>query len=365
MKPTWLLTMAAIFLLLGCNSENRRSKSGSPGSKDNAAPLEEYVRDLNSADVEQRRTAVRVLGASAGYVEWALPHLIESLSDKDATVRELAAKSIGKARSKAINAVNPLVARLAPHEEMPVKLACIQALSAIGPDAKDATPVLLQFLRDDDVELKKASAEALGYVSPRGDKATDEALASLLDENNPSLVLVAAEAGIRRKHDVSAALVTAVVRCMDCADPAVESTASYLLGRMGPKAEKGIPALINKLASKDEIVKELAVQAIGQIASREGESLPALAPLLKDKSLSLRIMAIQSIGEFQTKARSVVPNLIDCLGKSDEIDSAVLTALGRIGEKSDRVRSALMSMHGHPSKELRIEAARVYGKLFE
>jgi HEAT repeat protein len=357
--------MAAIFFLLGCNSENRATKLGSSGSNDNSAALEEYIQNLNSTDVEERQTAVRVLGASAGYVEWALPHLIESLSDDDATVRKLAADSIKKARSKGFEAVNPLLARLVPDEQMPVKIACIRALSAIGPGAKDATPLLIELLKEDNVELKEAIAEALGRISHPGEEATDKALTSLLDQKNTSVVLAAAEACLRRKVDNSEGLVTAVLKCLDYNDPNVDGTATYLLGRMGPKASPAIPALIERLGSKDEVVRELAVQAIGQIASREEESLSALAPLLKDKSEPLRVMVIQSIGEFQTKATSLVPNLIDCLGKSDEIDSAVLTALGRIGEKSDSVRSVLLRMQGHASKDLRIQAAQVYKKLFE
>src|SRR6516162_6998135 len=80
MKPSPRFIAGMFLFLLGCGGEKATNNSLSPNPKYNAA-LQEYIRDLSSPDVEKRRTAVRVLGASASYAETALPQLIELLND--------------------------------------------------------------------------------------------------------------------------------------------------------------------------------------------------------------------------------------------------------------------------------------------
>src|SRR4029077_6983698 len=85
-------------------------------------------------------------------------------------------------------------------------------------------------------------------------------------------------------------------------------------------------------------------------------SLNLLAKFLKSKDLELRLQAAQAIGQLRERAKSKLPDLVAMLRDPEPAAvQAACTALGYMGDKSDKVVDALLDVL--PNKDLATSAA--------
>jgi HEAT repeat protein len=93
---------------------------------------DDWIRQLNDADVVKRREAIRELGSSPVRAARAVSALSACLGDENHYVRRDAALALGK----------------------------------FGPDAREAVPLLLAARRDKERSVRKAVQEALKRIDP-------------------------------------------------------------------------------------------------------------------------------------------------------------------------------------------------------
>lgn len=83
--------------------------------------------------------------------------------------------------------------------------------------------------------------------------------------------------------------------------PVTRSTACYALAAMGPKAVKGVPALVKALADEVPAVRFPAAYALGEIGEAAVDAVPALEKLLDDRSDDVAHIARKSLKKITGK----------------------------------------------------------------
>ena len=166
-----------------------------------AADVPTLVKQLKSADPDQRRAAAKGLGEAGPDAKPAITALATALGDKDLFVRRFAAQALGEIGPEARSAVKPLTEALKDSKKEVVEAAAtalgkigaveplaglvndarkdpavrrkaIQALGTMKGDARSAVPDLAKALKDKDVRLE--AAEGLGEIGPDASSALKE-----------------------------------------------------------------------------------------------------------------------------------------------------------------------------------------------
>ena len=118
-------------------------------------------------------------------------------------------------------------------------------------------------------------------------------------------------------------------------DQEVRYSAARALGKIGPKAEKAVPALVRALKDKNEYVRQWAASALGKIGPKAEKAVPALTEALKDRWPGIRAQdAAVALGKIGPAAEKAVPALTEAL--KDEkvyVRKAAKEALAKIQQK--------------------------------
>jgi HEAT repeat protein len=330
------------------NDENMMVRAGAADAlgrlKDGRAakPLVAALKAV--ADGEEQDIAKDcIVAALVSIGKPAVGPLIQTLCDKNATVRADAAYVLGKIGDK--SAIVSLV-ELFKDDSAVVRLHVALALSRM-PDKK-ALRALIAALRDENPGVRKLSALALGKIKER--RATDALMKALKDENCEVRELAVKALGKIRDEKA----ILPLIEALRDEDSDVGYCAGAALGNIGKPA---VEPLIRELTDVDEDVRRFAaiglgltgekrvvkylVEALGdehllvQIGASKALhriGAPALAPLIeaiKDRSCRIRVHAIITLGDLGSK-RAVKP-LIDALRDEDrEIRDIASFALEKI-----------------------------------
>jgi len=133
-------------LLAGCSPPRYTAPDPEPrataadGPLIQGKPLSAWVRDLESKDVNRRRSAAAFLGDAGN--KQVVPHLLKAMKDPEAEVREAAARSLGIVGPTAKEALQPLIGALNDGDDK-VKGAAADALGNFKDDAKPAVAALV------------------------------------------------------------------------------------------------------------------------------------------------------------------------------------------------------------------------------
>lgn len=245
------------------------------------------VAALDTDDAALHTSATRSL-SQLGPV--ALPALRRLLKDGRPTARAQAALGVGWMGAAGVPAVPDLVALLADAATPgPLRIACCEGLTALGPAAGAATAALRNALTDPEPALRRVAAAALGTVG-RGEPENVAALIAALADKNENVAV----------------------------------TAALHLGKYGPKAKDAVPPLVRLLerpagtAGKPPhpfALRQQAVQSLGEIGPAAAEAVPALVALVADaaEEMELRTPAVRTLGRFGAAAKDALPALRDAL----------------------------------------------------
>ena len=218
--------------------------------------------------------ALAVLAPSPATVEGrdgATPDLAGSLSrdlraDNVEVRRGAAARVRASDRDARRKALPAMIEVLMKEKDGQVRLAVLDAVTALGRDAEPAVPALLHTLRtsyggqgQEESHQDYRSALALASIG----KPAVEGLRGLLKE---------------RKEGVRAEVVMA-------------------LGRIGPDAEAAVPDLVPLLGDKSERIRREAALALGQVGPAAVDPLIAAT---SDQDIPTRTRAIEALGHLAT-----------------------------------------------------------------
>ena len=238
------------------------------------------LRDAKSRLKWTRAHALRILGELK--LPQSIPTLLHALEDKDADVRNVAARSLGRMKLQA--AEDALVALLGKHDQaVSARIAaiCIE----MGPRT---APLLIKTLRDGSPKARFWAARILGEIAdPRATRSLAEALAD--------------------------------------PEPDVRSAAVWAVGSIGDRSTGSLIAPL----FQDPVwyVRAHAAEALGKIG--DASSTTVLADALRDPSWWVRKNALDALVRLGEVSK---PALLSALEGEDRFarDSAVeaLTSLG-------------------------------------
>jgi len=239
--------------------------------------LQQWVKELD-ADPEPSRMIV-IISALGMFDAPAIAHLEKLAIHPDLEIRS---KSISTLQQMGKVAVSSL-AKLSANGPKGVRLLALTALAGMGPDAQAALPELCALTDHFDKDTKIRALAALGNLETTGYPALpwlinsfrsaerDIAEISLRSmgqvcgwkNNQPSGNLI--EASIKLAPRMGEPGVMVLARLLKDMDAEVRTNAAKLLGEIGAKAIKAMPALQQALQDKDEKVVDAAFESIRKI----------------------------------------------------------------------------------------------------
>jgi HEAT repeat protein len=252
--------------------------------------------------------------------------LIENLQAKNVEVRRSAAASLRTAdRAMQQKSLPAMIDRLAKEKDGQVRLAVLEALTAMGRDAEPAVPALVQTLRTDlggggeeALHQDYRSALALAAIG----KPAVEGLRSLLKEKKVSV----------RAESVMA------------------------LGRIGKDADAAIPDLASLLGDKNERLGREAFLALGRIGTAATDALLVAAV---HKEPSVRANAVAGLG-YLPGGGKVQEAVLKCAhDEAPDVRSHAVNALARLKVSDDVLSPIIHEDLRHEDERVRLAAVSV------
>jgi len=271
----------------------------------------------------------------------AIPSLIQLLGDKNSSIRQNAAQTLGRIGK---DAVSPLLETVkieaVKSKNSFTRPAAIMALGFIGKDAKIAVPTLIKFLQDNDITVRERAIIALGQIKSES-KLVVPLLIKALEDKNETIRRSAALA-LGNIGEDSAPAVPALIYKLEDKSFFVANSAIVALSEIGKPATPAIPSLIKIFNREintfsdpalDTSIRINATTALGNIGIFSSETvIPVLIKGLEDKDVFLRNQVVASLGNFKSQPSLIVPALTKILDDRDEsIQATAAVSLSKMG----------------------------------
>jgi HEAT repeat protein len=207
----WVLLIGVCGWTIGCGAD----------------PVDQWIAQLQSADVETRRAAARALTQKNQAEDRVMVALAKAAADHDTEVKSLA----------------------------------IGALGRIGKPAASSLPALVAALQDSESSVRLSAALAIQKIDPKNSAFVPALTAAMRAGDGRVLLDVGA---------MGAGAVWAVPTLIDLLAhplPQVRALAAQTLGRIGPAAAAAKPALQQATRDSNLAVQQAARAALDQIKS--------------------------------------------------------------------------------------------------
>lgn len=338
------------------------------------------VKVLEDADPAAR---IRALDALAEQGKEAVPHLIEAMAKEEAVYWAcLVLSEIGPDAEEAV----PALIKVLDDERPGVRREAILALAAIGEASAPATEALVEALdceingvvatyalgkigrvppaaekkitkntKSDDGVLATVSLWALARLHPDDaalQRRTVRRLAEFLKSDDPRQRVAAARALVELDPDPEIAR-PIIKKVMDGASPEVLHAAMDAIASLG---EKTLPRMIEALEAPE--VRARAAAIIARIGPKAKRGVPALVEALEDPDPETRNEVLFALASIGPGAEGAVPAVAKALGDADmNVRYAACYALGSIGPAATSAKAALQRNLGSPDDFLSMSSA--------
>lgn len=290
--------------------------------------MDDLERALSSADPEERRRAVSEIGAVSESDRARL--IVGALGDPDWRVRKEAVV-LARALTSSREVLDALIDVLRPGDNVGLRNAAVEALSAFGSAAVEALRSALPTLDDDG---RKLAAEAL---AGSGDSAALGVLETLLDDEDPNVRTAAIDAiAVAGRADVDQAM-SLLERCLVTDETLTVLAALEGLNRLGC----GVAWAMLRPHLKDPVLHDAAITAAG--LSGHVDAAPYLVNALmrgrgRSFQTALSAMATYVANEpiARRSARAAMSSLDDVTRRK------LIEEAKNIGDDLERLRSALI-----------------------
>lgn len=235
----------------------------------------------------------------------------------------------------------------------------ILAQSPVADDPKDpAMPDGLKALKHPDAMVRYRAAALLVRLGPVGKIAVPQLRETLKDENG-FVRVKAAEALWAIEKTSPTVLLSVLLKALTDRDPRLRAAAAPVLGKMGGKARRAVPALVAVLRDDDETVRLEAIAALGEIGPAAKDAAPALLRLIRDEDSILEPFVVSALGNLGT---DVVPVLASALSERLVHRRRVAAeALSMIGANAASAQASLTTGLADSDPAVRLYCARTLG----
>lgn len=299
-----------------------------------SAETERLIQELKNGNAGARARAAEALGALGPKAKDAVPALVEAMMDKDAHVRRRAGNALGFIRSSPEVTAPALIKALKDPDEGQMGEASVAqiaafALGRFGADAAPAIPALMETMKSGHADTRRASIHALGSLGKQNAKVV-KAIVGVL-KNDPDFSLRAAAARSVGKigpnaKDAIPALWEMLRLPIEVEIPggqdsvtAARCESALALGDMAAAAKELVPEMAKMIPDKTVpiSVRRCIVQALGKIGPDAKEGVPALVGALKADGGGMQDPAIKSLAKIGRPAIPAVVGLLEN-GKGEE-----------------------------------------------
>lgn len=296
-----------------------------PPHKDDAAMLGQTVKDAGES-VEVRLHAGKALARLGPEAKSALPALLDSLKEKDESLRRQAMTAIAAVGPEAKDV--PVLAKALKDPNLGIRKAAADALASLGGDAKAALPELLAQLKKGDKDARLQSLRVLQAVG--GSKEATAALIVALKDADAEVSAAAAKALLKAGEDKVA--LNHYLGGLKAKDSAQRKAAATALAALGADARPALAELVK--AVDDEQTRGPALDALVKIGQDAAQ--PMVEKMLKAKSAAVRLALIEALPRIRYDSadirQAVLNNLVNVV-RHDPAPSnrqAALTAAKRL-----------------------------------
>ena len=245
-----------------------------------SATVELLIEQLESEDLEVRRSAVVALGRIGDST--ATPALVEALSDESLAID--AANALGRIGDA--RAVDGLV-NLIGNSDASVRQAAVSALNSLT--LPSMAERIIPLLHDPDPNVRESAVKIAGYFG------YPESARPLLDLTNDSNERVRCAALEHLPFVEDERALDVVLQAMKEETPNVRAAAARALGNMF--APEVVRPLIEGLSDEDVWVRYFSARALGRVRSEDG--VEALRRIVEDEKFNhVRIAALDSLGQI-------------------------------------------------------------------
>lgn len=247
---------------------------------------------------------------------------------------------------------------------LPVRVAAVRGLGAIGPKARNTEMDILELARGDAPELRRRVVETLGEIGAVSPTST-EVLRNALGSEDRGLQMAAIEAALHLKG-AAAPLTHDLIPFVTVADDEVRELAVQAIAQIGQLDSEASQALLKGLQSSDNLIRARVVEAFGAIGSNCDASVQALAQAMRDENGRVRGKAIEAVGRLgQQAAPAAVPTLRQALQDKDSwVRALAAEALGEMGDAAETALPELLeALRQTGNTMVRCKAAESLSKL--
>lgn len=269
--------------------------------------------------------------------EHVVPALIETLEDSDESVREEAARALGRLGPDSEPAV-PVILKNLNDEDWQVREGTVIALGWLGLDVEGVYEGLANALDDEEIGVQVAAARALAIFGPRDTEVVGKILA-MAEHPEPKMRVASAIAlgsipDDARIGTLSQQTVDKLSDLLEDPEADVREMAAKGLSWYGTTASPYIEQ-IHKHARLDESarVRASAAEAIGKVSDNPERSMEVLRRMLRDRDEKVLERAVWSIGEFGEYAAPTFKLLSKLLGRSRDqaLTETTMETFSKIG----------------------------------
>jgi HEAT repeat protein len=339
-----------------------------------AAHLQDWRKDLESADANIRRRAFFSLLRAGEWAGEAVPEVLKAMTrpdeelisrlgdsvlkeigpaataelqkalhDPDKDIREKAANALCYTGAATIGDMPALGKIILPAADSRSRDADIYRLGEIGPAA---IPLLQKALAHDSPQVRARAADALAAIGPPAKDALPDLRKLLADKVH--WVRSSAVAAIAAIAPTANDTLSDLRKALADHDPFVRRRAAEGIGRMGSRGADAAGDLRKVLGDRSKETRIAAAEAMARIGQPPKEAVPQLRTDLNDSNWNIRHQAIEALGYFGPAAAGAVPDLRGALFLERDWPSqqAAAEALGRLGptiagSAADDLRTAL------------------------
>jgi HEAT repeat protein len=301
---------------------------------------------LKDIDWTIKESAARALGKIGNAA--AVPALVFALNDPIGDVRWVAAQALGEIRDP--NSILDLINTLRNSTYPSVQHIASESLAHIG---QPAIPELMKIINDKaagDI-VHKHAANALGVI---GDSIAVNDLLKLLGDKNSDVIKTAIKA-LGKIGDPRT--IPKLIEIMyDPANDDLCGDAAFALGKMGKSA---LPSLLDAVQDARSYLRKLAIETLAEIG--EADTIPTIINALCDSNYEVRNAAMSGlirIGDQCTEQiLAIIQNVTAC-GREEAI-----VVFGKIGnEVHASILLEILRNEGKDNPKLCLQIVRALGE---